>query len=395
MILPSGLPLTSSRYSYEPLPSDHIPSDHSFPDAASQSAFESCLWLEELSSWETFTGTDSNLQHKTLMLQTPPQVAARTLGYALLFAPTELECLCVAREINACDRDAETLAGLARLYIYGVIRMFHNPKGAMPLASPACNPRRSFEDLFSQNLVPAGATPEILEEKIMARDRRRCVFTATGDMQSLIDQHPDVMDLWEERTRSRDVEVAYIISQSLTARIGGLTDGARGKLAWASSASTILDRFAGIDVREILGELGVHSPVNAMLASHDAHARFADATFSLEQAPDDAGKNVYTIHDLSPWRTADLLPQATFVSVVYKDEVVEPPSPALLALHAACARVACMSGAADALKEFDKEVEPHRVLSMGLRDMAYNARAAREMDRALYKASMMPRVGIC
>ncbi|KAJ7470297.1 hypothetical protein FB451DRAFT_1037924, partial [Mycena latifolia] len=66
------------------------------------------------------------------------------------------------------------------------------------------------------------------------------------------------------------------------------------------------------------------------------------------------------------------------------------PSSVLLALHAACARIAHMSGAAEILERFDKDLDPHPVLSMGVRDMSYNSRAAHELNRALHAAAFRP-----
>ena len=57
------------------------------------------------------------------MLQTSGQVAGRTLGYALIHAPNDAARDCVAREINGCEDNAELLAGLAHVYIFGFIRI--------------------------------------------------------------------------------------------------------------------------------------------------------------------------------------------------------------------------------------------------------------------------------
>ncbi|KAJ6511378.1 hypothetical protein C8R47DRAFT_732402 [Mycena vitilis] len=332
------------------------------------------------------------------MLKTSPQIAGRTLGYSLLLSPTDRGRHCVAREINTCNQDLETLAGLAHLYIYGLIRIFRNPKGPTPVVSPALSPRISFEvdaDLHADTLVPAGATPDTLKEQIMARDRRRCVFTGSGDLVSIEENHPDVADIQDQD--GRYLQVAHIISQSITSGITGLSETAQAKLMWASSASAILDRFAGIEVRQILGELDVHSPVNAILASSDPHILFDHLSVSLEQATDGAGQsiaNVYNIQHFGRRRPKYLLPHTTFSSsVVHKGKIVEPPSPVLLGLHAACARIAHMSGVADILDKFDKDLHPYPVLSMGMKNATYNPSAAQELDRALHGLAMMTRVG--
>ncbi|KAJ7470296.1 hypothetical protein FB451DRAFT_1559626 [Mycena latifolia] len=204
------------------------------------------------------------------MLKTPAEVAARTLGYALIYPPTVDGRRCVAREINACHGDPETLAGLAHLYIFGLIRVFRNPKGPTPLVSIDQSPR----------LVLPGKTPQALKDKFMHRDRRRCVFTARGDRPSLLEDHPDVADI----PRSERLQVAHIISQPLTTGISGLTDTAKTKLEWASSASAVLDRFAGIEIRNLLDDLDLHTPINAMLSTFAPHDMFDNLGIWLEPA---------------------------------------------------------------------------------------------------------------
>ncbi|KAJ6546977.1 hypothetical protein B0H19DRAFT_1211699 [Mycena capillaripes] len=211
------------------------------------------------------------------MLSTPAEVAARTLGYALIYSPTAEGRRCVARAINSCQQNIETLAGLAHLYIFGLIRIFHNPKGPTPLVSVEQSPRLSFEiaaDIHHDTFAP-GKTPQALKDKLMQRDRRRCVFTARGDLQSVTTGHPDVADIpMTDRDLAEELQVVHIISQSVTTGIGGLTDAAKTKLEWASSASAIVDRFAGINIKSLLGGLDLHTPINALMATHAPHGRF-------------------------------------------------------------------------------------------------------------------------
>ncbi|KAJ6576625.1 hypothetical protein DFH09DRAFT_364914 [Mycena vulgaris] len=228
----------------------------------------------------------------------------------------------------------------------------------------------------------------------MYRDRRRCVFTAKGDRPSLLEEHPDVADITDPQ-RSERLQVAHIISQSLTTGMSGLTDTAKTKLEWASSASAILDRFAGIEIKNLLGELDLHTPINAMMSTFGPHDMFDNLGIWFEPAKDAQGNGIphtYELIDSAPWRQPDLLYRVTFNQTsTFEGESVEPPSPVLLALHAACARIAHMSGAADILERFDKDLDPHPVLSMGVRDMSYNSRAAHELNRALHAVLFMTR----
>ena len=77
-------------------------------------------------------------------------------------APSEDGCDALAREILSCLRDLEYLAGLAYLYVHGLIRvcaslwstlyilafpdlpLVYNPKGPMPAVSTTMSPRFPF-----------------------------------------------------------------------------------------------------------------------------------------------------------------------------------------------------------------------------------------------------------
>ena len=86
-------------------------------------AFATCKWLEAADNWGAFFREPDQALSEDIMFRTSPRVAGRTLGYALIYAPSDVSRDCVAREIRACNDDAEILAGLAHLYIFGLIRL--------------------------------------------------------------------------------------------------------------------------------------------------------------------------------------------------------------------------------------------------------------------------------
>ena len=59
-----------------------------------------------------------------------------------------------------------------------------------------------------------------------------------------------------------------------------------------------------------------------------------------------------------------LLEIPTTVKFVSADERIPLPSPQYLSLHAVCARVASLSGAAEYIESFDKDMENTNVLSV-------------------------------
>ncbi|KAJ7755950.1 hypothetical protein B0H16DRAFT_1722100 [Mycena metata] len=371
---------------YEPTP---LP-PYTFKTENDRSAYEICLWLQTFSAWGTFAD-DLNDLGETLMCKTSVTVAARTLGYALIYSPTTKGRDAVAREINGCGKNAEHLAGLAHLYIYGLIRVFRNPKGPTPSVSPVLSPRLSVEVAVNQHrdkMVEDGKTPHSLREQVIHRDRHRCVFTNRADSHN--PTHDDVKDL--DSAYAEKIEVAHIISQSLTNGISGLSEDAQKKLDWASSAFAILDRFAGIEVKALLGTLYLHSPLNTMMASGTPHDHFDHLYIFFEPFTNENGDivdNKYRLVQCMKTPYGPLSETVTFTARLLGNKRVDPPSPKLLALHAACVRIAHLSGAADVLEKFDKSSEDHYpVLSKGFKDMSYNPKALEYFQHALHKASM-------
>ncbi|KAJ7491929.1 hypothetical protein FB451DRAFT_1022351, partial [Mycena latifolia] len=68
---------------------------------------------------------------------------------------------------------------------------------------------------------------------------------------------------------------------------------------------------------------------------------------------------------------------------------IPPPSSVLLGLHAACTRIAHMSGAAAILDEFDRDIPPTAVLTQGFPDMQADPVAAQELAHALHHLAVV------
>ncbi|KAF9472837.1 hypothetical protein BDN70DRAFT_886513 [Pholiota conissans] len=219
-----------------------------------------------------------------------PATVARVLGHAFHFAPNDTGRAKLTEEIIECKLDPddvhcspELLAGLAHLYVYGMMRVFYNPKGPTPLVSPAQNARSSFGDAVrtpSHLLTPTLVTTQTLRQRTLLRDENRCVFT--GCLDAHIYQSLPRGEQLAALTTSEGpavpiallTQVAHVISQSLPSNIGGMTQAAREKFVWASTAAAVLERFGGFSAYTILGEDNLNSAANAFTASSTPHDMF-------------------------------------------------------------------------------------------------------------------------
>ncbi|KAJ7918250.1 glycoside hydrolase superfamily [Mycena leptocephala] len=104
----------------------------------------------------------------------------------------------------------------------------------------------------------------------------------------------------------------------------------------------------------------------------------------MESAQDQIIANTYDIHYLSRRSNGHIQQRVKFTERVLNGKTITPPNSVLLGLHAACTRIAHMSGAAAILDEFDRDIPPTAVLTQGFSDMRANPVAAQDLARASY-----------
>ncbi|TFY81523.1 hypothetical protein EWM64_g2485 [Hericium alpestre] len=360
----------ASKPSPQSLPSN------SYPPGDLHTAYKHCLRLESHTGWN-FTQDASS---EVLMHGMTPAVTARILGYGLCLAPNDAGRNALVRDIIACGEDPELLAGLGYLYAFGLIRVFFNPKGPTPAVTPSLTPTLSLE-AAAQNphlVKPSSSNASDLRKLTLLRDNYRCVFTGGIDKES-VQQAADV----DPSAPLATTNVAHIISQSLSDNITGTTPAVHAKFDWTKTAGAILERFGGFAAHAVLGGDNLHSPKNAFTSSFEPHSEFDNLDLWLTPAKDAQGQVIPDTYDVNHCYGLEYLrrlvyhvkPQIVFRSLPLGDQVIPAPDPDIIALHAACARIAHMSGAAEYLRELYRDVDNIAVMT--------EPNAAYELSRAL------------
>ncbi|KAF8120307.1 hypothetical protein EV363DRAFT_1407853 [Boletus edulis] len=137
--------------------------------------------------------------------------------------------------------------------------IFYNPKGPTPAVSVDQSPRpfeeavQKLEHLLQQPSI----TPAQLRKLLLFRDNNRC-------------RPPPVTP----GIRFDVINVAYVISQSLSAGIHHTTERVQQKFEWARTAGVMIERFGGFSSFDILPDGVLNSPTNAFLSSPAAHEVF-------------------------------------------------------------------------------------------------------------------------
>ncbi|KDQ34141.1 hypothetical protein PLEOSDRAFT_1024167, partial [Pleurotus ostreatus PC15] len=128
------------------------------------------------------------------------------------------------------------------------------------------------------------------------------------------------------------------------------------KKDYAASVLAVLKHF-GYDV-DTLNGVGVHSLFNVMTLESNVHDMFDQLLLWLD-ATETA--NSYRVKDANPLYLPGGPAVVTFSTP--EPEHLPVPSPHLLSLHAACAKVANLSGAAEYLDDLHREMEATKVLA--------------------------------
>ncbi|EPQ58694.1 hypothetical protein GLOTRDRAFT_137330 [Gloeophyllum trabeum ATCC 11539] len=123
------------------------------------------------------------------------------------------------------------------------------------------------------------------------------------------------------------------------------------KLSWAGAT---IERFGDISLKGLLGtEESIHSPRNIFIGNSTHHLHFdsLEVWFApVKNAQGEVQPNLYDIcckYGASDLRALGFQQRVAFREIVMDRVHVPPPDARILALHAACARIAHLSGAAE------------------------------------------------
>ncbi|KAF8125459.1 hypothetical protein EV363DRAFT_1402453 [Boletus edulis] len=181
----------------------------------------------------------------------------------------------------------------------------------------------------------------------LIRDGYKCVVTGIYDAMAEVD-NTTAMD------GTVHTELAHILPESTCFNVSDTRTSSPEEKDYSASVLAVLQRF-GYDIEKVNGPK-VHSLYNVMTMQKDAH----DAFDRLEMWFESTGvANRYRVQTTR--RIHDVPCEVTFTS---PDPLVLPfPSQELLALHAACAKVAHLSGASEYLDNLDRDADELDVLA--------------------------------
>ncbi|KAJ6473664.1 hypothetical protein C8R45DRAFT_907498 [Mycena sanguinolenta] len=290
----------------------------------------------------------------------------------------------LATEVASAPGDAE-IYDLGRKYIDHLICSFRTT--TVPLRPPSNHPSRpsmdQLEDMLTDAIQGSATDHRSARTRALARDRYHCMVTNTIDADSFF-KHEAIKKLQSDTGAAvRLVQTCHIFNESILQSIEPDEEYPRqARRQNAGGALGILQMFGLEDVvkrlmtvipGDIASASGVHDLLNILSLTTDVHLAFDALRLAFEPT---AGNepNTYDVVFAYPQTAIGFFGLKNRITLTNFADTrkfkraggpleLPLPEPRLLALHAVCVRVAHMSGAAQALDDFDRDVEDTLVLA--------------------------------
>ncbi|KAJ7834816.1 hypothetical protein B0H14DRAFT_2797962 [Mycena olivaceomarginata] len=285
----------------------------------------------------------------------------------------------LVRDISLCfsvpgvgvGTEAEAQAQYTAIYKLGLfyrnhlMRVFRSDGGPVPTASH--HPSRPSMEQVRERIIKEMQTPTTepdARRHTLIRDGYRCVLTGAYDSDSC-DKYPDLdARATAEQANVTNTQCAHIFSESAQ-------DG--DKAEYAASAMVILKMFGLTDKAESLVGGNVNKHFNTFTMAANLHYFFDHLKFWLEEVIGEpntydvcAAKPSFFTRTVGPPHrrvTFKVDPDVEAACRANNKPVPALPSPTLLAIRAACSRVAHMSGAAEQIDQVLRDLEDTRIMA--------------------------------
>ncbi|KAK0465393.1 uncharacterized protein EV420DRAFT_1637530 [Desarmillaria tabescens] len=278
-------------------------------------------------------------------------VNIRIMGHLLKVGPTDKAKTHISTTINSEATD-EVFIARGAFYDKFFIRTFRKAKGPTPQASNH-HSRPSYQQTLAevhQQLQRYPSNHQEAKKSALARDNYRCVLSSTTDKMSFF-KYGELQAQLPEGMVPRTTQCAHIFPESMSVGIDNPI-----KRDCAANAWTIIEHFGFTNVLEELQGEKIHRLENILTLEYDLRDHFDDLTLWLEPTDID---NHYKVGTTKERYIFELLKVPHFIDFTSTRSDFPLPSKEYLCIHAACCRVAHMSGAAEYLN-FVEDDDPFK-----------------------------------
>lgn len=288
-------------------------------------------------------------------------IHVRILGYLIRAGPSLTASEFVAKEVNdSPEGDEDEIDKAGERYLFHYLRIFKKFGGRTPAASlSACGAFETKKAMIMEMLRQADKPPQDHKEAkrlALVRDNFQCIVSGKYDYQSVM-QNNDLKAAASSFSSPGigSTQCAHIIPSSTTKNILDSKD----KHEHAASFWTILGCFGYKGFPEKLTGKKIHSLDNVMTLGLDIHNWFDQLAMWFEAV--EGSPNTYTIKAIEPLVLAYC--KDTKITLTSERSDLPLPNPDYLEIHAACCRVAHLSGAGEYMDKVLEDLEDTHVLS--------------------------------
>ncbi|TFK36250.1 hypothetical protein BDQ12DRAFT_610208 [Crucibulum laeve] len=281
----------------------------------------------------------------------------RLLGYIMLEWPSQEAVLAIVGTVDACAEDELELEGQA--YLDHLLRVFRSNKDPTPnpsghISQPSFVRKR---DVMMYVMEEASQNHQTAKKKALIRDGFCCVITGQYDTHTVETVKELRDDVLAFELRIGVTHCSHIFGESVNANISRpIVD--EKKKTYAATVWTIMESFGYTELQQELNGVNIYRLENVMTLSADAHDRFdrLKLWFVETDTP-----NTYRLDATDEIFLTSYPKTVTFEN--HSDLDLPLPSCTYLKIHAACARIVHLSGAAEYIDMILREMEDVKVLS--------------------------------
>jgi len=332
----------------QPLPSQ-LPESLHHSDVTSEirSAYSKILLLEQAA---VHSNHDVRLVH------------ARILGYLIREGPSIQASEHVAKEINMCQHN-DQMDKIGEMYHLHFLRVFKRQKGATPAPSVHPSPPsfQTKKEMMKDMLRQGGEAPQRHDQakkNALVRDDFRCIVSGKYDGATVEKNNELMQEMERDHWPVCNTQCAHIFPQSTNVGISGHKEGGP-KHEYAATVWTIMECFGYEDLPKKLNGTGIHSLDNIMTLEINIHSWFDELLLWFEAV--DGEENTYKICATEQMYIYELGEDPIMFRTAHQD--LQLPNPTYLQIHAACCRVAHLSGAGKYMDKILEDLEDMPVLS--------------------------------
>ncbi|KAK0495631.1 hypothetical protein EDD18DRAFT_1392449 [Armillaria luteobubalina] len=281
-------------------------------------------------------------------------VCARVLGFTLAEASDDGRDH-MAQSISSGSTD-NTLLALGKYYIqrFKLLRAFKSQKGRTP--APSEHPSRpdlhDVQEVCKYILQQASLNHSTAKAAALVRDGFHCMIKTHLYDAQYFERNRSTITVQDPQWDVGTLRCAHIFPEGLSSDLGGI-EVPSVKREWVASVWDVTYMF-GIHMEKLNGT-GIHRLENILTLSPSLNDFFDQLVLPWLEAVENQ-PNTYTVVS-TIFSVLGRLPSRVVTFTTPNTNALPLPSPAYLAIHAACCRVAHLSGAAEYVEKALREEE--------------------------------------